>query len=280
MRQQPLRGRDLRLRASTWLGVALALLTSAGAARAGERLAVIFVVEGQPDVADSLTEIAIARLAEQRGDLVGTRELRGRLPAAPGGEPTEACLARGECLSALRETSGAQRAVIGRVTRAPQAADGWLLDLGLADLGAPEGKAAVTWRPTRALPVETEQLYAGVRAAIDDLIPPQLPPVVVAAPAPAAVVTTPRPVDAPAVKDEPVRVGRVVALSLAGLAAASIATAIVMGNEASGTPVGATRGDMQADLGRREDLARGANILFAAGAALAVAAVGVFAWRW
>jgi hypothetical protein len=282
LRQQPLRGRDLRLRAATLLG-GLALLASASAARASERLAVVFVVEGQPDMADSLTEIAIARLAEQRGDLVGTRELRPRLPATPSGETAEACVARGECLRALRDASGADRAIIGRLTRAPQAADGWRLDLGLADLGAPagEGKAAVKWRPQSTLPVETEQLYAGVRAAIDELIPPRLPPPAPApAPTAAAVVTAPVPANGPAPKAESVRTSHVVALGLAGLAAASFATAIVLGTEASGTPVGATREDMQADLQRRENLATGTNVLLAAGAGLALAAAGVFIWRW
>jgi hypothetical protein len=254
--------------------VGLALLASASAARASERLAVVFLVEGQPDVADSLTEIAIARLAEQRGDLVGTRELRGRIPAGPGGEPAEACLARGECLSALREASGAERAVIGRLTRTPEGP--WRLELGLADLRPAEGRPAVTWRAPESLPVETEQLYAGVRAAIDELIPPPLPP---PAPAP-AVVAVQAPIAAPTAKEEPVRVSRVVAVSLAGLAAASIVTAIVLGNEANGTPEGSTRGEIQGDLQRRENLATGANVLFAAGGVLAVAAAGVFVWRW
>src|SRR5204862_6445424 len=91
---------------------ALALLAAGGVARAGEQLAVVILVEGEPATSDSLAEIAIAHLAESRGGLVGLRELRGRLPPAPDGRSLEACLGGGGCLADLGKAAGTQRALI------------------------------------------------------------------------------------------------------------------------------------------------------------------------
>src|SRR3954464_15019254 len=102
----------MRTAAAALLALA-SLAAAAGPARAAERLAVVIIVEGEAATSDSLTEIAIAHLAESRSALVGLRELRGRLPAPADGRTFEACLAGGGCLAELGSAAGAQRALIG-----------------------------------------------------------------------------------------------------------------------------------------------------------------------
>ena len=85
---------------ATLLGICV--LAAARPASARERLAVLVVAEQEPALADDLTEVVIADLAEH-GDreLVGMRELRSRLgdvlPAAGLG----ACVEDSGCLVRL-----------------------------------------------------------------------------------------------------------------------------------------------------------------------------------
>jgi hypothetical protein len=255
--------------------LALAALAAAGNARANERLAVVVLVDGEPATSDSLTEIAIAHLAETRGGLVGLRELRGRLPAAPDGRTLEACLAGGRCLAELGTAADAGRALVGTLTAAPDAS--WRLDLLLADTAT----GSVVKSTQRTLPRDPSPLADGLRAAIDELLPPPPPKVELAPPAPApappsaVLVQPPGP---PAV--QPTSRATIAGLTLAGLAAASFVTAAVLGTIASSAPEGATRADAQADLRHRESEATVANGLFIASGALAVASAGVLIWAW
>jgi hypothetical protein len=270
---------DEAMRRLAAIAAVLSVVAISAAARASERLAVVLVVEGDSAMADGLTEIVIARLAEQRGNLIGLRELRGRMHSPTGGETVDDCLAAGRCLSELGEVSGAQRAVIGRMTRAKDGA--WRLDLGLADTRA----GTVTRRPPRDLPADTEGIVAGIRAAIDDLPPPEEP--AKAAPAPAAAAPPPA---VPAgtdlnLRSEPERskpTGKhaIVGWTLAGLAGASFVTAAVLRYDAGLMPTGATRAETQADLEGKKTEARVATGLAIAGGVLAAVSVGVFVWRW
>jgi hypothetical protein len=253
--------------------LALVCLAAAGTARANDRLAVAILVEGEPATSDSLTEIAIAHLAETRGGLVGLRELRGRLPAAPDGRTLEACLAGGRCLAELGRAADAGRALVGTLAAAPDGSG--RLELLLADTAT----AAVVKSTQRALPREPSALADGLRGAIDELLPPPPAKVDLAppppAPPPVALVEAPRP---PAVT--PISRSTVAGLSLAGLAAASFVTAAVLGTMAGSAPEGATRADAQADLRHRETEAKVANGLWIAGGVLAAASTTVLIWRW
>jgi hypothetical protein len=262
----------MRLRAAPL--VISALVAVARPAHATDRLAVVFVADGDAATGDSVTEIAIARLAEKRGDLVGLRELRSHMGAPPSGETVDACLAAGRCLRELGEASSAEQAVIGHLTPVPE---GWRLELGLAATGA----GTVEWRSPRALPADMIGLAAGVRAALDELFPPAPPP----GPPALSVVAPPRSarMDLAALgapRARPVRASTVVGVGLAGLAVASLATAAALGHYADGMPTGATRADAQADLSDRQRAATATNVLLGAGGALAVAAGAILAWRW
>lgn len=64
------------------------VLGAAGLAEARERLAVLIVVDGDPVLADNLTEVVISKVAEGRDrELVGLRELRGRLARSSKATP-------------------------------------------------------------------------------------------------------------------------------------------------------------------------------------------------
>jgi hypothetical protein len=252
--------------------LALACLAAAGTARANERLAVVVLVDGEPATSDSLTEIAIAHLAEARGGLVGLRELRGRLPAAPDGRTLEACLAGGRCLAELGRAADAGHALVGTLVAAPDGS--WRLDLLLADTAA----ATVVKSTQRTLPRDPSPMADGLRAAIDEVLPPPGPKVDLAPPAPAppraVIIETPRPTVTPISR------ATVTGLTLAGLAAASFVTAAVLGTMATSAPEGATRADAQADLHHRENEAKIANGFYIAGGVLAVASATVLIWRW
>jgi hypothetical protein len=263
-------------------------------AEAADRLAVLILVEGDPSAADSLTEVVIAKLAETRGGLVGLRELRGRLARDGSGESIEACLAETACLAKLGREAGADRALIGMLSRAEaqsgaqSGAQSWALKLRLADLRTAATGASLE----RSLSSQTEPLIAGLTAAIDDLFrktmaPPARPP----QPAPAA--PEPRPHDGPtsiglASSSAPgptpppraTRTSTYVIVGLAGLAVVSLGAAIVLGHSASTDAVGSTRGEAQKDLERRKDQAAVANGLFMASGALSAAAAGIVIWRW
>jgi hypothetical protein len=247
----------------------LPLLAAAGTARGAEQLAVVILVDDEPATSDSLAEIAIAHLAESRGGLVGLRELRGRLPAAPDGRTLEACLGGGGCFIELGRASGAQKALIGTLAATPD--DQWRLELSLADTQT----GVVVQTTQRTLPRDFAPLADGLRAAIDELLPP--PKLDLAPPPPPApiVVQSPGP---PHVA--PISRSTIVGLSFAAIATAAFVTAAVLGAIASSTPEGGTRADAQADLQRRQDQATASTALFIAGGALAAVSAGVLIWNW
>jgi hypothetical protein len=158
-------------------------------------------------------------------------------------------------------------------TLAPGPEEGTLrLVLSLGDTQT----ATVLQSTERSLARDPAALSDGLRTAIDELLPP--PPRVVLTPSlppQTVVIQSPGP---PRVA--PMARSTIVGISLAGIAAATLVTAAVLGVTASSAPEGATRAAAQDDLHRRETLAAGANILFVTGGALALASAGVLVWHW
>ena len=85
----------------------LCVMAGSRAASARDRLAVVVVADGDEELGDSLTEVAISSLAE-RGDheLVGARELRVRLAELPAAPKLEACIVQPACLARLAQRRG------------------------------------------------------------------------------------------------------------------------------------------------------------------------------
>jgi hypothetical protein len=70
----------------------------------------------------------------------------------------------------------------------------------------------------------------------------------------------------------------IVAYATAAAAVLAFSAAIVAGSIAGRAPQGATRGEAQADLERRQDFATATNGLLVGGSALTVAAGATFLW--
>ncbi|HEY5958039.1 MAG TPA: hypothetical protein VIV60_15860, partial [Polyangiaceae bacterium] len=110
-----------RLRRGLFVHVSWCLLMGTPeAASARERLAVAIVANLDPTLSDSLTEVAIARLAElERRELVGLNELEANLPQGEAKTHRDllTCLSDDDCLRQLAFMSGVEQFVIGQVER-------------------------------------------------------------------------------------------------------------------------------------------------------------------
>src|SRR4051812_15774052 len=165
------------LKARAVIAAALLLPAATTPAMARERLAVLMVAEAEPALADDLTEVAIAALAERRDrELVGTRELRGRLAGVSPEGGLGACLDRPDCLARVGAAANADRAVIGRVRAS---GDGHQLDLALTEMRTAE----ILARVTTTVPAGMDPLIAAVRAGVNQLFAPNVAPKIRAAPA-------------------------------------------------------------------------------------------------
>jgi hypothetical protein len=110
------------LLARSWTGLAALVVLAAIAsiatpARAADRVAVLILPEPgtDPVLADNVTEVAIARVAErQQLEMVGTVELRRRLQME-NQRPTLGCLDEIACLGRLAVALGVARVVDGSV---------------------------------------------------------------------------------------------------------------------------------------------------------------------
>jgi hypothetical protein len=263
------------------------LLAAARSASARERLAVLIVADHAPELADDLTEIVIADLAERRDrELVGMRELRSRLVDVLPPERLGACVDDPACLARLGAAAGAAEAVIVKVS--PRS-DGYLLDLALTNTRTGKSEARVS----TAVAPGFGALVGALRAGLGELYAPRLadarPPPAVAsdagalAAAPIATVPAIATPSAIARGTGPRRVPRLIPYAGAAataLAAVSFSAAAVIGTIATQDPSGATRAMAQSDLDRRESYATTANTLLAAGGILAIAAGAAFAWWW
>jgi len=259
-----------------WVIVAC-LLGAAWPASARERLAVLVVAEQAPELADDLTELVIANLAERRDrELVGMRELSGRLGDILPEQGLGACIETPACLARLGDAAGAAEAVIAKVSRQ---GDGYLLDLALTDTRNARSEAHVATAVAPGFP----ELVVALRDSIDQLFAAKLQgarPLAAAVPLAALDVASP-----PAIAKETVpprsRPWRPYAGAVAlGLAAVSFSAAAVTGTIGTQEPTGSTRAMAQADLERRDGYITVANGLLVAGTVLAAAACAAFVGWW
>jgi hypothetical protein len=264
------------------------LLVMAGsrAASARDRLAVVVVAEGDEELGDSLTEVAISSLAERRDhELVGARELRVRLLELPAAPKLEACIVQPACLASLASAVGARRAVIGAVRRNGRE---FALELALVDTDS--GAKDANW--SRVVQEDVGSLVSAVAAGVGDLFGAKVsaPNAAVATPTPALDATPPaaspaglrldaQPANAHDDKRGATRDGYLGATALA-LAVVAFSAAAVTGSAAEASLLGGTRAEMQEDLRRREGYATAANGLLIAGGAFSTAAAVLFARWW
>jgi hypothetical protein len=248
---------------------------------------VLVAAQGDGALADNLTEVAISALAERRDrDLVGMRELRGRLSEILPDGDIEACLGRADCLAALGVAAGAERAVIATVHRA---GDQLTLDLSLTDTRTARPDA----RFSRTIPWDMGQLIATLRTGLAELFNPTPSPVAAATPPAIRLASAAGDSGAPPVHLDLARraetgasgrgTGSRAAYAYAGFTAAALAViafsgAVVRGGMADATLIGSTRAEMQADLQQRKGYATTADELLVAGGALTVAAAAALVW--
>jgi hypothetical protein len=261
---------------------------SGSPALARERLAVLIVVEGDPAMADNLTEVVIAKLAEGRDrELVGLRELRGRLGEILKGGSIDACLVRPGCLSEVGTAAGTARAVIGKLRR-----EGHEFSLVLMTTNTQTGTAQA--EVTRKLPDQMGELISGIRAALDDLFGEKGASTSRATPPNLSAVDhvdrarSREPSSAPDLTHNPDRqstrnassLSAYATYGLAALAVVSFSAAVVVGSLSEAAPVGKTRAATQSDLEARKRQATLANSLYVAGGTLLAATAGIVIWHW
>jgi hypothetical protein len=255
-------------------------LLASSTALARDRLAVLMIAD-DPVLADNLVEVAISHLTT-RGDweLVGQRELRGRLATILPEGGVGACAAEPRCLAALGDAAHADRVVIGGVQRN---GDVFVVDLTLANprTGDTEERFSAT------IPADEARLIAAIRGGIDQLF-------AVKSVAPAIAVipvgdAAPRSLGRPSSldlrrEDEAPAVHRGSILPYVGwgsgaISVVSFSAAAVTGSFATAALSGTTRAERQADLQRRDDYATTANVLLGVGTAFAaVAVVALYQW--
>jgi hypothetical protein len=268
---------ELTARAWFWAALlGIALLAVARPAAARDRLAVLVVADEEPALADDLTEVLIADLAEHRDrELVGMRELRSRLADVLPAQGLGACVDDPACLVRLGTAAGATEAVIATVSTRD---GGYHLELTLTDTrtARSEAHASTDVRPGFS------ELAAALRDAVSQLYParveaPRPPPaavavLAVAAPTLIAKEGGPNP-------HAPRWVPYAGAVAT-GLAAVAFSAAAVTGTIAEEEPMGSTRAMQQADLEHRQSYASFANSMLIVGSALLVAAGAAFDWWW
>lgn len=135
------------------------------AASAQQRIAVLIVPDAARDraLADNLTEVAIARIAEiSRSDLVGIPELRRRLELMGGADLPAGCLVDAACLGRVGVTAGVNRLVSGNVSSQNGS---YLLALALNDIQI--GKVERTF--FRVVPGDLQALIRTTQDGINDL---------------------------------------------------------------------------------------------------------------
>jgi len=245
----------------------------------------VIVSDQAPELADDLTEVVIADLAEHRDrELVGMRELRSRLASVLPAEGLSACVEDIACLAQLGAAAGAAEAVIAKVSiRGGE----YHLELALTDVRTGRSRA----RAVAVVPPEFGELVTAVRAGVRELFAPRpeqaRPPQAAAAPvvpiARAGAVSAVATSSSIPSENAPRRVPRWV--PYAGVAATALATvsfsaAAVTGTVAVQEPTWPTRALAMADLGRRESYATTTNVLLAVGSVLTVAAGAAFTWWW
>jgi hypothetical protein len=248
----------LRLRSTATILTAVAMvlrLTTLSAQAVGERLAVLVVVDQDPELSDNLTEVAISKLAERRDRrLVGWRELHAQLSDVLEGKRISDCLERSECrrlgdqfavrMVLVNTNSGVRDAEFSETVTG---------DLP-AVISAVRKGADIAYTPKQAtVRLEVPLRPIGETAAIPAT---RAPPLAAVEPAPRRA-----------------RWAGPLGYVTGGLAVVSLSAAVVTGSLATANPAGSTRAEAQTDLDRRDEYARIANGLYLAAGALAASAV-------
>jgi TolB-like protein len=291
---------------------AAALLSFPCVAAARERVAVLILPASASEaaLADSLTEVAISRVAEISDlELVGTREVRRRFTLSGGGELTAECLGQQSCLGRIGVMIGVRRLVSGTVR-----ADGsrCLIAMAINDIQT----GTVERNFFRTVEGGAELLARAVREGMNDLFqrrPGQGQLRVESTPDGATVVVDDRqrgmtpiwisPIEAghhrlrvemsgrfPWNHEVDVAPGADLSISIkrdqlaprrtwapfvgygsAAASAVAFGLAAVFGTLGEADPSGRTRGAAQKDLATRQGYAATANVLLLAGSALALA---------
>lgn len=272
--------------------VVLALLPRASSAR--ERMAVMIIAGGDDALSDNLTEVAISTLAEAgEADLIGVRELRGRVGAALQGQTWDRCVADPVCLAGVLTAADAGRSLVGIVRRD---ADAFALSLSLDATKAPATPLAFS----RLVPLDVPALIEAVKNGVTTLLaqggpvatggsaaPAHLAPSAAATAAPPAAPLSPAitasgppPVSLALTAKSPSRSStpRYVGYAATVLTGVALSGAAITGVLANAKPTGATRAEEQADLDRRHQYATDTNRLLVLGGVLALAAAVAFIW--
>ena len=264
-------------------GLAIGLLTVgfflARAEAASTRLAVLIVVDADPDLSAHLSEIAISTLAERREyRLIGWRELREQWLSIIGTEGVAKCLERPECLARVGGAAQADSALIGEVRRTQ---DQFLVRLVLVNTSTSTLEAESLERADNDIGRLIAVVQKGVRGIATPKpnlreLPPALAPIGVNSEVKSA--ATPH-IARPAVEPRPDRWPTMVAYGSAGGAVISFSAAVAFGSLATAMPTGTTRAEVQADVERRDDYASVANGLYMLGGALVALAAVALAWH-
>jgi hypothetical protein len=153
------------------LVAALAVAWTAAPVRAAEAIGVIIVATRDADanLADNLTEVAMARIAETPGrTLLGTAELRRRLGAGSGRDLTS-CLERQACLGRAAVSLGVSRLVTGAIRAEPAR---FFLNLNLTDV-TPGRQRAPFFRQVDG---SLADLIRAAQQGVDELLDPRRAP--------------------------------------------------------------------------------------------------------
>ncbi|HVR19203.1 MAG TPA: hypothetical protein VMS65_05900 [Polyangiaceae bacterium] len=275
--------------------VAIVVLGVAPAALARERVAVYVSAEGDSALAENLSEVIIAKLAEKGAyELVGTKELETSARGIPTvqKEGLDACIALPTCLAELGGRANLRRALLGSVHLR-----GYEYEVELRLVRTDTFQTEQ--RKLERTSFEVASLIGGVQAAVVELMDaasrtnaaasnaalvpglPTLTPTAVAVPPPpppreapkAALTDVP-----PAPPQEGTSWTTYAGFGTAGLAVVAFSAAAIAGGIAASPPGGDTRQERQDDIERREEYATAANVALVAGGILTASAVVFFVW--
>jgi len=153
--------------------VALAGARAGGAAaddRAKLAVLILGASPGDGELAENVTELLIARIAERGGsDLIGTPEVRRRAASLAAAVGPAGCADERSCLARAAVALGASRALVGSVGRSGQR---FLLDVAVVDLT--DGRRAA--RAERVIDAEPGALVKAVREVAAVLLAPPAEP--------------------------------------------------------------------------------------------------------
>lgn len=274
-----------------------------------DRVAVLIAADGETSLSDNLTEVAISTLAgERQWDFLGIEELRPTLSLL---EPIRSdglasCLERAPCRREVVLSTGATRAILGRVHAHE---GGFAIELVLSDAARTGSERALERSAAPAL----KSLISAVQAAVRDLVlmpeteseretnaatgrasqpapapPAELKPTLVPVSPPRQPTIFPShplfPASAP--PGLPPQVARrqsplpgYLSYGAATVSVLSLSAAAITGSIAAGSPSGNTRAEVEADLHRREDYHTAAIGFLVSGAVFATVSIVALALR-